>query len=164
MPVTNPSPHMKNDYIHSERFIHDQLIERCNMLVEVAKKIWRDKKGDPSIVIAWPSEPVKGADGEMIEDEILAEYGPVTRADWQAHPELRQERLRRLVDMTKAYGLLVIELQPHALVAIFESPHGAKSWTTRLELHGDVKVMAKTEERSNKEHYGLIWSPSQGTA
>lgn len=140
------------NYITSERFIHDQLIEKCDGLVEVAKKVW--KGGDPSIVILWPSEPIKDEDGDLIEDEILAE---LPRED-------KAMRLRQLVDMTKAYGLLVIELQPHALVAIFESPHGAKSWTTRLELRGDVRVMTETEEHLNREHYGLIWSAKQGTA
>lgn len=152
MPAANPSPNM--NYIKSERFIHDQLLERCDKLVEVAKTVWIGKQGDPSIVFIWPSEPIEAEDGSLIEDEILAELPQEDKA----------ARLRKLVDMTKAYGLLVIELQPHALVAIFESPHGAKSWITRRELRGDVRVLAETEEHLNREHYGLLWSAKQGTA
>lgn len=134
--------------------VHDELLTRCVPLVETARRVWRDKREDPSIVILWPSEPVEGADGEMIEDEILAEYPKQDTV----------ERLRKLVNMTKAYGLLVIELRPDALVAIFESHHGTRSWTSRRERHGDVLVLAKTEARDNVEHLGLLWSPSQGTA
>ena len=143
----------ERQYFRSEQFIHDDLVKRCQPLVETSKRVWKEKN-DPSIVILWPAEPIKDADGKTIEDEVLAALPT----------EDRQARLHRLVDMTKAYGLLVIELQPHALIAIFESPHGAQSWTTRLEQHGDVTVLAKTEERSNVEHLGLLWSPSQGTA
>lgn len=141
-------------YLGSGRFVHDELTRRCASLVETAKKVWREKKGDPSIVILWPSEPLRGAEGDLIEDEVLAE---LPRED-------KQERLRRLVDMTKACGLLVIELQPHALVAVFESHNGTRSWTTPLAHHGDVAVLEKTEEHDDVEHYGLLWSPHRGTA
>jgi hypothetical protein len=147
-------------YAGSGRFVHDMLLARCPALFETAKRVWREKHADPSIIILWPSEPVEGADGQMIEDEILADFN----VSWREDHQLRSERLRRLVGMTKACGLLVIELRPDALVAIFETPHGAHSWTSRRERRGDVVVLAATEESTNKEHLGLFWSPSQGTA
>lgn len=147
-------------YMSSGQFVHDMLVARCPALVETAKRVWQEKREDPSIIVLWPSEPVKGEDGEVIEDEILADFN----VSWREDHKLRSERLRRLIDMTKAYGLLVIELRPDALVAIFETPHGARSWTSRRERRGDVVVLAQTEARDNVEHLGLLWSPSRGTA
>lgn len=144
----------EREYITSERFIHDDLVLRCEKLVGVSHDVWRKKKGDPSIVILWPSEPVKGVDGALIEDEIFADYPKQDTLP----------RLRKLVDMTKAYGLLVIELKPHALCAIFESPHGARSWSTPIERHGDRDVLGKTSKKSDADHLGLLWSTSQGNA
>lgn len=140
-------------YFSSGQFVHDELVVRCMKFVERAKKIWR-KGEDPSFVIMWPKEPLKDADGATIEDEVLAEF---PRED-------TQERLRRLVDMTKAYGLLVIEKTPHALIIIFESHQGTRSWFSPVERHGDVKVLGETVEENNVRHHGLLWSPSQGTA
>ncbi len=149
MATTNPN----RDYIRSERFIHDQLLERCVSLVETSKKMWRERK-EPSIVVLWPGEPVRTLDGHEIEDEVIAVFPQ----------ENKQARLRGYVETTKAYGLLVIELQPHALSAVFESAHGTRAWTTPLETHGDVAVLAKTKVQDNVEHLGLLWSPLQGTA
>lgn len=140
-------------YFSSGRFVHDELVSRCKKFVETAQKIWR-KGEDPSFVIAWPTEPLKGEDGEMIEDEVLAEFPK----------ENVQERLRKLVDVTKAYGLLVIEKTPNALIIIFESHQGTHSWVSPVERHGDVTVLGKTVEENNVRHHGLLWSPSQGSA
>lgn len=143
----------ERQYITSERFIHDDLVSRCEDLVRVSHDVWR-KKADPGIVIIWPSEPVKGVDGAMIEDEILAE---LPRED-------TIPRLRKLVDMTKAYGLLVVELKPNALCAVFESAHGAQSWRAPIERHGDRDVLGAVEIRVDADHLGLLWSASQGNA
>ena len=143
----------ERQYITSERFIHDDLLRRCEQLVQVSHGVWR-KKLDPSIVVIWPSAPVKAEDGSMIEDEILAEY--------QKDDMMR--RLRQLVDKTKAYGMLVIELKPDALCAIFESPHGARSWRAPIERHGDRAALGKVDVKTDADHIGLLWSASQGTA
>lgn len=140
-------------YLSSGQFVHDELLRRCKKFVDTAHRLWH-KGEDPSFVIMWPSEPVKGADGEMIEDEVLAEF---PRAE-------THERLRKLVGMTKAYGLLVIEKTPDALIIIFESHHGTHSWTSKKERHGDVVVLGKPVEENNVRHHGLLWSPSQGRA
>ncbi len=141
-------------YMASGRFIHDELVRRCVPLVETAQRLWREKKNDPSIVILWPSEPLKAADGSMVEDEVIA---ALPKAD-------REARLRKLVETTKAYGLLLIELKPNALFAVFESPHGTHSWTSRIEYRGDVYMLARAEEKNNVDHLNLLWSPQQGTA
>lgn len=141
-------------YISSERFIHDELLRRCSSLVKTGQDVWRKKKGDPSIVILWPAEVVQGEDGAKIEGEVLANYPRENTA----------AQLRKFVEMTKAYGLLVVELRPHALYAIFESPHGTHSWTTPIERHGDRDVLGKTVEKTDTDQLGLLWSVSRGTA
>lgn len=143
----------KKGYITSERFIHDDLLTKCERLFQTAKTVLQ-KKEDPSIVILWPGEAVKAEDGTAIEHEIFAELPA----------ENRTESLCRLVETAKAYGLLVIELQPHALVAIFESPHGTRSWRSSIQLRGDVRVPAETVVKNDVDHHGLLWSPKQGTA
>ena len=156
MEPPNPNVEKMNSsvkYLSSGLFVHDQLLARCSKFVATAQRLWRQNE-DPSFVIMWPSEPIKDADGVLIEDEVLAEF---PREDTQA-------RLRKLVDMTKAYGLLVIEKTPDALIIIFESHHGTYSWYSAREWHGDVWVLSKAVEEKNVRRHGLLWSPSQGTA
>lgn len=153
-----PNPNVESmpkdsKYFSSGRFVHDALLLRCSRFVATAQRLWRERK-DPSFVIMWPSSPIKSDDGTMIEDEVLAEF---PRED-------TQNRLRKLVDMTKAYGLLIIEQTPHALIIIFESHHGTHSWFSPVARHGDVDVLGETVEENNVRHHGLLWSPSQGNA
>lgn len=153
MEPTMPKHEDRHAYFASGQFVHDELLRRCARFVSTAQRLWR-KNEDPSFVIMWPSEPIKDADGATIEDEVLAEF---PREDTQS-------KLRKLVDMTKAYGLLVIEKTPNALIIIFESHHGTHSWVSPVEQHGDVKVLGRAVEENNVRHHGLLWSPSRGSA
>lgn len=139
----------QKSYLASERVIHDDLVVKCLPLVQTAQRVWQQGKGDPSFVVLWPSEPLKDADGTRIEDEVLAEF---PRQNTHA-------ALRRLVDRTKAFGLLVIELRPDALSAVFESRHGAHSWVYPIERHGDVRVLGSLVSATDTVSLGLLWGP-----
>jgi hypothetical protein len=140
-------------YIASERFIHDDLLKRAEQLVNIAHGVWRDRK-DPSIVVFWPGEAVTDDEGDPLEGEI---FGAFPKTDTKT-------ALKKLADKTKAYGLLIIELRPDALYACFESHHGARSWTAKIERRGDRHVLGTTLERTDEDHIGLLWSPVSGTA
>ena len=143
----------QREYITSERFIHDELVEESARLVDTAREVFKKKKGDASIVIAWPSEAIKIDEGE-IDGCVLANFPK----------ENTKDRLRQIVETAKAYGLLVIEQRPDAIVAVLETPHGARCWKMQIERHGDVDVLAAPVITDNKDHLGLVWSPLSGTA
>lgn len=143
----------EREYLASERFIHDDLLQRAEKLVDIAHGVWRDHK-DPSLVVLWPGEAVTTVEGENIEGEI---FGVYPKSDVK-------DRLKKMVQTTKAYGVLVIELRPDALYACFESHHGARSWIAKIERRGDRRVLGTTLERTDEDHLGLLWSPVTGTA
>lgn len=139
-------------YLTSERFIHDGLVNECESLLDAAREIFGGQK-DASMVIVWPSEhlPTEGGD---IDGCVFAAY---PKGDTKS-------RLRSIVETTKAYGMLVIEQKPDAIIAILESPHGARCWKMQIERHGDVDVLASPVVTDNEDHIGLLWSPLSGTA
>lgn len=140
-------------YLTSERFIHDDLVKMCESLVHTACAVW-DNKQNPDRVFLWPSETLTTDDGVAIEGVVLA---PIPSGD-------RKAGLRKLVERTKAYGLLLVEKTPHALIATFESPHGACCWTLKVEQHGDIDRLGDPVVTTDKDYLGVLWSPNQGRA
>ena len=137
------------EYMVSERFIHDELVRRAGTVVTRLPKMWiRDGHIQPSMLL-WPSDTVKTDDGKEVEDLI---YGKM--------PEEKSERmafLRQSIQRAGPYALLVVEQRPTAVVALFESPHGARAWTLPIERHGDHRVLGKPEVQDDGECLGILW-------
>lgn len=144
------------DYITSERFIHDGLIRTSQAVVEEACKAWDEgqlKRG--AFALVWPTSTVKDDGGNPISRAVVMELPEEAR---------RFAALNALVQRTGAYGLLVIDLQERALVAKFETAHGARVWTIPIEWHGDRREMGDQRVKDNAECVGLLWSPARGRA
>lgn len=123
-------------------------------MLKEAHKIWQQTGKFPTHAMAWPRETVIGSDGARIDRAIVAEL-PL---------ENQKEALKEFVQITKAYGILLMEVRPGEFVARFESPHGSRVWRSVIERHGDVLVLGKTTTTENQDCLGLLWSSKTGTS
>jgi hypothetical protein len=141
-------------YFSSERFIFDDLAKRAERMVEEVRAQWREKQRITNCCITWPAEVLKDDAGREIQDAVYCVLPPGEE----------QEALRRMVERTKAYALVLIEQKKDELRVLFESHHGARAWLIPLELHGDVRVPGATRVTENAECVGLLWKPARGSA
>lgn len=142
-------------YITSERFIHDDLVRRSQQVVDEVKKLWETGEKIDAYAISWPNKTVRADNG-----------APVNRAVIMMLPTEndRKKALAALIERTQSYGLLVIEVKPKEIGALFETAHGSRQWTIPIERHGDRWALGDQRTKDDAECLGLLWSPKQGRA
>jgi hypothetical protein len=134
----------------SERFIHEDLVAKAEAIVLTVKDTWRKHRKIDPYVITWPSEELKADDGSTITHAVFCALPEKSDA-------ARMQAVQQLVERTKAYGLLVVEQKDHAILVMFETRFGARSWYTPLAWHGDIQVPGQTEAKNNADAVGLLW-------
>ncbi len=151
-------------YFRSERFIHDGLAELAGTIAEKTREEWKKTRTLAPYALTWPSDTLKADDGGSIERAVICRFPE----DFTS--EQRMAALRRMVERTKAYGLVLIERHQNALKnlddiwVLFETHHGARAWRMRLERHGDITVCCAPEVREDAEYVGILWRPKRGVS
>lgn len=145
------------DYITSERFIHDGLIEEVAlMIVPEVRKRWRANKGKiATMIFTWPSEEVLADDGHPIKGTCCLEVPDTMTV---------AEATRLMVHRTNAYALVLVEDRGDKVQVIFESPHGTKSWTSPIVRKGDVRALGTSTEKIDTDSIGLLWNKNKARA
>jgi len=142
-----------DDYINSERFIHDELCHRAASAVAAIPGIMeRYQYIEPNLLL-WPSEPLKTKEGAS-HDRIIYHTLPKDPAEMT-------KAIKNAVRATKPYALLLVEQQGVFVRAIFESRHGSCAWTLPIKNHGDVLVLEPPEVTRNKQCIGVLWRPNK---
>lgn len=139
------------NYIRSERFIHDDLLKKAEDIVVTVRDLWRTQRKVEPYVVAWPGENIRADDGEIITHAVLC---PIPMEFDRAR---RMQALQQVVERTKAYGLLFVEQKENSILVLFETRHGARSWCIPLTWHGDIQVPGQAEVKNNGECVGLLW-------
>ena len=145
---------MKREYIISEQFIWDDLIERTEKAVGELKNVWKKKRRVPTTVATWPADPIKDDHGKVINDLVTLKVPssvPLTKA------------VRDLVVRTRAYAFFVCDSTDDELRVVLESHHGVRSWTTDIKRHGDIRVLGDTRTQDGVGGFGLLWQKKQGS-
>jgi len=122
-------------------------------MAKEALQQWRKERRIESFAISWPSEHIVGDDGSTITHAVLMPL----RGDLDEGA--KHAALTRMVEKTKAYGLVVIERRQNEIRVLFETHHGARAWITPLKRHGDLLVPGRTQVRDNAECLGFLWRP-----
>jgi len=144
------------DYIVSERFIHDDLLQRAQAAVNHVYEIWKNEgKIDPSL-LTWPAEPIPGDDGKKIDG--------VCCLSLPAQEPERPSAIRKMVERTKAYALLLVEQLEEEVRVILETPLGTRCWHLPIHRSGDVNILGGSTFTDNQENVGLLWSPRRAQA
>jgi hypothetical protein len=148
---------MSLDYYVSERFIHDDLVQRAQATVELLYSLWKKRNGkiDP-LLLTWPAEPVKDDSGQMLDG--------VCGMELPTSPGEKNEAIRKLVQRTKAYALFLADRTEDHIKCILETPHGTRSWTIPIRKSGNDEVLGEARVADDKECLGLIWRPVKGVA
>jgi hypothetical protein len=142
--------------ITSERFIHMCLLVEAEAMVAYVNEAWKDTGGHlPCLGFAWPAEHL------YVKNDVIKDMVTTTFSD---APSMRSVELRDFVRLSKAYALLVIEQRTQDVKIIFESMHGSRSWTLKIEQHGDAKVLSKPTVVDNNESIGLLWRKNSGSS
>lgn len=145
---------MNKEYITSERFIWDDLLEKVHKAHEELKAVWRKKQNVPTTVATWPATPIRSDDGRTIT-HLITLHVPT-------HVPLHKA-VKDLVVRTKAYAFFTCDGTQDELRVVLESHHGVRSWTTPIERHGDVRVLGETRVQDGVGGFGLLWQKKQGS-
>lgn len=147
---------MTLDYITSEKFIHDDLVRKSQGAVNQLYAIWgTDGRIDPSL-LTWPAETIMDDHGRKVEGVCIL--------DLPHNLGARREAIHRMVERTKAYGLLLIETIDNTVQALLETPHGAQCWTIPIHKSADSFSLGEAIITRNREHVGVLWSPIRAVA
>lgn len=144
------------DYITSERFIHDDLLQKAERAVNKLHEIWKKEGKIDASLLTWPSEPILDDNGQKMEGVCC-----LTLPDTSAE---KIKAIRAMVRRTKAYALLLIETVDTNVQALLETPHGTRCWTLPIYRSGDTKILGEATVTDNREHVGLLWSPHRAVA
>jgi len=134
----------------TEQDVHAGLVDKCTRIVRELRDSWKQDQLD-STAIAWAGEDLQDDFGRLINDAVVLEL-PADRARWRPV-------LQKLVERTKAFGLLLVDRTEDGFTASFESPHGSRKWTLKKERHGDVTVLSSPTVVDDVEAIGLLWTP-----
>lgn len=148
---------MSRDYLANERFIHKELCYRAQQSVNHLYEIWKKDGKIMPVLLTWPAEPIRDdVTGKPIEGICALDL-----------PEPIGERvtsIRKMVEKTKAYALLLAEERNGSVKVILESPHGTRCWTLPIHQSADVRFLGEATIEDDKERVGLLWSPETAEA
>ena len=143
-------------YISSERFIHDVLLERSENLVKKIQDDWKAGNKPFPLLITWPAETITSRDGKPIDNVCLCYMGK-DKQTWTS-------TMHGMVARTRAYGMLLVDPGPKEVKLIFETTHGTRAWTIPVERHGDVDVLGAVQRQDDVECIGLLWNRKKASS
>lgn len=137
------------EYIQTGRFIHDELLRRCEPLTaKVIQMFRRDKLIHPTLLI-WPADTVKTTDGNFFSGVIFTEL--------PKEAEARKQEIKNAILRTAAFAALVTEQVDSDIRMVFESGHGTRTWRLPIKDYGGIQVLERTPPRDNAESLGVLW-------
>lgn len=140
---------MDDDYITSERAIHDELTRRCQAAVAQVYSIWKRFRNVHPTLLLWPGESLRVPSGPEFTGVVF-----------MVLPEAKEERPAAIVEAArrcKAFGLLTTEQLETDIRLLFESAHGTRTWRIPIKQHGDIRVLGPPSMKDNVESIGVKW-------
>jgi len=134
----------------SLELIHQDLAEEVSWGIPSLYNTWAEHRQIDPFIIIWPSRTINFK-GQLVNDSI-----PIQLPDERAE---RSRAISAAVKETTAWALMLCEQRAEAVVVIFESPMGTKSWHLPLSKHGDVLTLGEPRERVNTDYIGVLWRP-----
>lgn len=132
----------------SHELIHQDLAEEVSWGLTALYEIWKEEgKIDPFLIV-WPSETLL-INGEEVEDGVA----------FDVPNEGRDAFIIAAVEKTKAWALMLCEQRDQAVVVIFESPLGAKSWVIPIVQIGGTRSLGDPDVRENTDYVGAVFKP-----
>lgn len=140
---------MDKEYIQSGRFIHDELLRRCEGLTDKVMQIFRRDRAIHPTLLVWPIDTVKSTEGKSFSGVIFTELSH--------EPDKRRQEVRDSILRTAAFAALLTEQVEGSVRLIFESGHGTRTWRLPIKNYGGVQVLERQAPRDNIESIGMLW-------
>lgn len=138
-------------YFTSERFIHDDLVQRCSWIVEDLPAFYVMESGKvDSYIVSWPAVAFRNDEGKRTDNPVYLTL-PTDRTKWA-------ELTRDLVSRTKAFALFMVDVTRTEVACVFESHLGTRAWTFQVQRRGDIKTLSGPISEVNKKKVGLLWA------
>lgn len=137
------------EYIVTERFIWDGLIQKGLNAVTKVRAHWNRTKEVPRMLLAFPAEHL------VVGNKVITDFVSFAIPDDMPTRKAAVE----LAKTTKAYALLLIERDGDVVRILLESHHGTRGWRLPIRRHGDVTVLEKEEATTDSESLGVLWQP-----
>ena len=128
--------------------IHKDLADEASWGLQSLYDTWAKNRRIEPFMIVWPSKTVF-FEGQEVNDSI-----PVMLPDNLAD---REHFMRSTAKKTSAWAVMLCEQRAEAVVVIFESPVGTKSWHLPIARHGDTLVLEDPKEFVNVDHIGVLF-------
>lgn len=144
------------DYYTSERVIWDNLKKYAEAGVKSLYEQWKTKGSIDPFAVTWPGTTIFDLGGLPVTGPCTIELKRAI-GSWSV-------TLRRLVEITDAYALLLVEQKDNDLQVILESHHGTRSWTIPIRQSGDVRVLGDPTIQDNVNRIGILWEPRSSPA
>ncbi len=140
------------EYIRDGRFIHDELLRRCDGLPAKATLLFRrDRCIHPTLLI-WPADTVQATDGKSFSGVIFTSLPP--------DKEARRQLVRDAIIRATAFAAVLTEQLDDCIRIIFESAHGTRTWRLPIKNFGGIQVLAFEPPSDNTESIGVLWAAS----
>ena len=136
---------------------HAALLKVAEDIADMAQEQWRHDQRLEPIALTWPAEPVPTEEGKFIFGGVICQLRNIPREDWN-------RALQKMVEKTKAFGLLLVERQDDQIRVLFETHEGARAWLTPLHRHGDLFALGETIIHDDVECVGVLWQARRGVA
>lgn len=133
----------RQEYFANERFIHDELVRRAARIVEALPRRVKEDGEVKDQVFIWPSKPITLADGEEHDGVLLGGLDP-------------DQDLAQLGREYHAYGILVVRQRGSEVKSTLETPHGTRTWTQKLNLRGDIRVLSFPIAQDDVDALGAV--------
>lgn len=131
----------------SPELIHADLAEEAGWGINSLYTSWSESNRIDPFMVVWPSETVI-FNGESVNDAIPFQL-PLDKEQQRAF-------IKKAVKKTKAWAVLLVEQRAEAVVAVFESPVGTRSWHLPIKRRGDVLVLTDAKEYENTDYVGAV--------
>ncbi len=140
---------VKSEYSKSDRFIHDELIRRCNYPIVDLPNLLRDYgKVEPTILL-WPEESLPTLGGGKFSGVIFSSL---------PHDQAARRRfIQAAAEQCRPFGIFVVEQLGDCVRAIFESRLGTRTWRLQLRDLDNQKTLGAPAIRDNAESIGVLW-------
>lgn len=134
----------------SQELIHQDLAEEVAGGIPALHDIWRARGAVRPFMAIWPYEEVE-FEGQVVNDRMPLDLPP-QRHEWAAF-------IRQAVRTYKAWALMVVEQREQAVVVIFETPAGSRSWHLKIRRQGDSEFLEDPVVHDNVEYLGYLTRP-----
>ena len=133
-----------------EKLVLESVLRQVRRMLPELEKWFAAEQRIPDFLITWPSQPVVGDDGSIIDNLCLMPFLET------ASEEVKKKAIKNAALKTKAYAVLVCRSLKEKMWLVFETEHGTHSWDIPIVRSGDVRLLSKAVEHEGRDKLNVL--------